>query len=269
MIGATVRQGSGRLGLRLASGVVLATLAIGAVVAGHPYFEAVIALFGAAMGWEWFCISTGKRFGAAAAILMAVPIVVAWCAGTGNYGSAMIVIAAGGALAAGFGRGLAGWLFAGAGYVGLSCLALLWLASDPGNGRSLLIWMFLLVWATDIGAYAIGRAVGGPKLASRISPNKTWAGLVGGMAAAAAVGGVSAWALGLGAPVWLAAGAAFVLAVVEQGGDLAESAMKRHFGVKDSSGLIPGHGGVMDRVDGLVVVAMALALLRIAGLLVL
>jgi phosphatidate cytidylyltransferase len=113
----------------------------------------------------------------------------------------------------------------------------------------------LLVWATDSAAYFSGRLIGGPKLAPKISPNKTWAGLAGGMVAAGLVG----WSFGQRDPksAILLALLSAMLAAIAQAGDLAESGLKRYFGVKDSSGLIPGHGGVFDRLDGLLFVAPA------------
>lgn len=145
-------------------------------------------------------------------------------------------------------------------YVGVPCVALLWLRQQPDHGLALVIWLLLVVWATDIGAYAVGRLVGGPRLAPRISPAKTWAGLGGGMLAAAAVGGIAAIALGWTRSLAPAlTGAA--LAVVAQAGDLFESWLKRRRGLKDSGVLIPGHGGLLDRVDGLMTATPALALL--------
>jgi len=152
------------------------------------------------------------------------------------------------------------WLAAGVGYVGLPCIALAWLRALPHDGLATLLWVLAVVWATDTGAYAAGRSLGGPKLAPRISPNKTWAGLIGGTVAAAVMG-VGASLLVQDAPLWFTVPASAALAVVEQAGDLFESAVKRHFGVKDSSRLIPGHGGVLDRVDGLMAVSVVVATL--------
>jgi phosphatidate cytidylyltransferase len=120
------------------------------------------------------------------------------------------------------------------------------------------------VWATDIGAYAAGRSLGGPRLAPRWSPRKTWAGLAGGVLGAALVGWATAAWLGVPAALPLVLLSA-ALAIVEQLGDLAESLAKRRFGVKDTSGLIPGHGGLLDRLDGLLAVAPAVALLTVIG----
>ena len=144
-------------------------------------------------------------------------------------------------------------------------VALLWLRHQPAAGRETILWLVACVWATDIGAYVVGRTAGGAKLAPRISPGKTWSGLIGGMAWAAVASAAVGYAVGLGHSIELAViGAA--LAVVGQGGDLLESAAKRRAGVKDSGTLIPGHGGVLDRIDALMAVLVVVALARlIAG----
>jgi phosphatidate cytidylyltransferase len=141
-------------------------------------------------------------------------------------------------------------------------LALLWLRHQPNGGRETILWIVACVWATDIGAYFVGRTAGGSKLAPRISPGKTWSGLVGGMAWAAVASAAAGWAFGLGDTVSLALIGA-VLAVVAQIGDLVESAAKRAAGVKDSGTLIPGHGGLLDRVDGLIAVLVVVAVARL------
>ncbi|MGH6961560.1 MAG: phosphatidate cytidylyltransferase, partial [Dongiaceae bacterium] len=156
------------------------------------------------------------------------------------------------------------WPAVGVAYVGVPCLAMVWLRAMPDDGLATLLWVLALVWATDTGAYIAGRGLGGPKLAPRISPNKTWAGLIGGMVAAAMTG-VAASLLVENAAAWITVPVSAALAVVEQAGDLFESAVKRHFGVKDSSRLIPGHGGVLDRVDGLLAVSLVVAALSWAA----
>lgn len=151
-------------------------------------------------------------------------------------------------------------LAAGVLYCGLPALALVVLRR-PEDGLLLTLWAMALVWACDIGAYFAGRTIGGPKLAPAISPNKTWAGLGGGMVAAGLFGAALAHWCGLD---WRLAAASPALAVLAQLGDLYESGLKRRAGVKDSGALLPGHGGVMDRLDGLVPVAPVAALLVLA-----
>jgi phosphatidate cytidylyltransferase len=144
----------------------------------------------------------------------------------------------------------------------LGCLLFVWLRGLDG-GRNLLLWILVVVWAIDTGAFVFGKLVGGPRLARRISPNKTWAGLIGGI--------VSAFAAGTGMAVllyphqgllWLGLLAA-ALALVEQTGDFAESFAKRRFGAKDSGSLIPGHGGALDRLDGLIAVVVVVGLVKL------
>ncbi|MSO92149.1 MAG: phosphatidate cytidylyltransferase [Rhodospirillales bacterium] len=155
------------------------------------------------------------------------------------------------------------WRLAGALAIVLPCLALLWLRQGPG-GREAILWLFLVVWAADTGAYATGRALGGPKLAPSISPAKTWAGLLGAIVAAG-LAGVAAAMLLSGGSANRAFALGAVLGAVSQMGDLAESWAKRKFGVKDASRLIPGHGGLMDRIDGLFAAALAVAVVEIAA----
>ena len=157
-----------------------------------------------------------------------------------------------------------GWQLLGFAYALIPALALLWLRDRAPQGLELLLWVFIVTWTTDIGAYFAGRAIGGPKLAPRISPNKTVAGLVGGMASAGLAG--FAWAqftMLPGVLAWLAP----AFAAAAQGGDLFESWLKRRAGVKDSGHWLPGHGGALDRLDGLVVVATLTCAALLAGLL--
>lgn len=156
-------------------------------------------------------------------------------------------------------------LAAGTCVIWAAAAALIWLrAGSYGLGN--VLFLLALVWATDIGAYLTGRAFGGPRLAPRISPGKTWAGAIGGLVFAACAGVAAAAISGSG--IALAIAVALGLSIIAQAGDLAESAMKRRFGVKDSGHLIPGHGGLLDRLDSTLAVALAgalLAFLRGAG----
>ena len=156
-----------------------------------------------------------------------------------------------------------GWSAGGFVYALLPALALLWVRERDAHGLFLLLWVFIVTWSTDIGAYFVGRAFGRARLAPAISPGKTVAGLYGGMAAATLVGG--AWALGSGLGRTLLV-LAPLFALAAQAGDLFESWMKRRAGVKDSGTWLPGHGGVLDRLDGLVPVAVLTAAAQLAGL---
>jgi len=154
------------------------------------------------------------------------------------------------------------WMVAGFGYALIPALALLWIRERGEHKLELLLWVFIVTWATDIGAYFAGRTIGGPKLAPAISPNKTWAGLAGGMIAAGLLGG--AWVVALGLPRLLLL-LAPLFAIGAQLGDLFESGLKRRAGVKDSGTWLPGHGGLLDRLDGLVPVAMLTAGFMLVG----
>lgn len=154
----------------------------------------------------------------------------------------------------------AAWFVAGVLYALLPAVSLLWLRLPP-DGVWVVLWIFVITWATDIFAFFAGRSFGGPKLAPRFSPNKTWSGLAGGVAGATIAGGLLVVQTGLPRVLLLAAP---LFALAAQGGDLFESAIKRRAGVKDASQLLPGHGGVMDRLDGLVPVAVLTVLLSLS-----
>lgn len=148
-------------------------------------------------------------------------------------------------------------------YVLAALVALLWLRHQPQSGRETVLWIVVCVWATDIGAYFLGKIAGGVKLAPRISPGKTWSGLIGGVCWSAVASAAMGLVFQRGETLPLALVGAG-LAVVAQIGDLLESAAKRDAGLKDSGALIPGHGGLLDRVDGLIAVLVAVALARLA-----
>jgi len=157
----------------------------------------------------------------------------------------------------------AGWYVLGAIYAVLPAISLLWIRERDAHGLELLLWTFLVTWSTDIGAYFAGRRFGKRKLAPSISPGKTVEGLYGGIAAATLIGGAWVFATELGFPLLALAP---VMAVAAQAGDLFESGMKRRAGVKDSGAWLPGHGGVLDRLDGLVPVAVLTAVAQLIGL---
>jgi phosphatidate cytidylyltransferase len=259
---------SSSLGRRLLSGLALAPVPIAAVWFGSPWLPLLTALAAAVMAWEWRRLCGGGRFGALGLVLVAVVVAAVAAAAICAIGVAVAVAAAGAALVLAVAR--AGndaepeWMAAGALWLALPCVCLLWLARTEGGGRATLLWLLAVVWATDIGAYAAGRSLGGPRLAPRWSPRKTWAGLLGGAVCAGLAGWATAAWLGR-APGFPLAALSAALAIVEQFGDVAESLAKRRFGVKDSSSLIPGHGGLLDRVDGLLAVVPTVALLTAIG----
>jgi phosphatidate cytidylyltransferase len=262
--GSAAARKSGSLRLRIVSAVVLAPVALLAAWLGPPLLSLLVAVAAAGMGWEWTRLCRGGRSDKSDWLVMGLIIagVAAVALGSVTIGLGIAILAS--VLAAMLNRDAAALAAGGVLWISLPCVALLWLAADPGIGRPTVLWILALVWATDIGAFAVGRALGGPRLAPRFSPNKTWSGLAGGVVCAGAAGAVTALLLGSSAiaAVVLLSGA---LAVVAQAGDLIESIAKRRFGVKDSSGLIPGHGGILDRLDGMLAVVPAVALLSIFG----
>jgi phosphatidate cytidylyltransferase len=151
----------------------------------------------------------------------------------------------------------------GIAYLGFAAVAVPWLRADPEAGFANTLFMLSIVWASDVGAYMVGRMVGGPKLAPGISPGKTWSGAAGGLVSGGVGGLAVAACLSSGISPLHVIGLGFGLGIVSQAGDLLESALKRHFGVKDSGRIIPGHGGLLDRLDALLAVAPIAALLAL------
>ncbi|WP_242442909.1 phosphatidate cytidylyltransferase [Magnetospirillum sp. 15-1] len=265
MTAVSERPGNGSvLKTRALSALVMAPPALLAAWAGGYAFATLIALAAGLMCWEWHRMLNGgftlsgrvASVGCAAASLLAVA--------RPDIGLAMVTLAAlASAGLAGSDRSGRGWAAFGAVYAGLPSVTLVWLRGDVAAGNAVIWWLLLVVWSTDIGAYAFGRLIGGPKLLPAVSPKKTWAGLVGGMISAGLAALLVALAVGAAAgTVVFAAGA--MVAVVAQVGDLFESWIKRRCNVKDSSNIIPGHGGVLDRVDGLLTAALAVAALSLA-----
>jgi phosphatidate cytidylyltransferase len=247
---------------------VLAPVALAAAWFGSPWFPTLTVVAAGIMAWEWGCLCHGGELGAGGVAVLASVLAVVLLGTLGLWRWAQACLVAGPALVLAVGqvRGdpAPGLAALGAVWIALPCIALLWIAGDPATGRATLLWILAVVWATDIGAYAVGRTVGGPRLAPRMSPSKTWSGLAGGVVSAALAGWLAAWLLG-DMTGMLITGISAALAVVEQFGDLAESTAKRRFGVKDASALIPGHGGLLDRLDGLLAVAPVVALMSWLG----
>jgi phosphatidate cytidylyltransferase len=247
------------LKLRIISALALAPLALGAVWAGGMSLRVLVLAAVLGMGWEWARLCGRGRIGVTGAAIITALLAAVGTLAVGS-GAAWAIAILGGIgvalVAAVTGQASPAWAAAGTLWIAVGSIAFLSVAVVAGPTPP--IWLLAVVWASDIAAYVVGRTVGGPRLAPRISPNKSWAGLFGGIAGPALLGGMSAPLLGGSAGFLAALGATLGLAA--QLGDLAESFAKRHFGVKDSSGLIPGHGGLLDRLDGLLVAAVAFVL---------
>jgi len=251
------------LRVRLVSAMVLAPVILLIVWLGGWVFAALIAATAAILVSEWSGISRRTYWDAPVVIgaLIAALSIFIWAAGYPRVAIGAPFIGAGVVFALASGDNFDRLLGLGVLYGALPGLALVVLRSDTAFGLAAILWLVLIVWATDIGGYAFGRFLGGPKLMPRVSPKKTWSGCLGGIllaVVATLLFNIAGGAAGA-APVWLAV----VLSLVSQAGDLAESAFKRRFGAKDSSRLIPGHGGLMDRIDGLIAAAAVAAVIGI------
>ena len=251
---------------RTASALVLAPLAIGAAFVGGWVFAATCTVTAALVLWEWsVLVSRAAEWRILAPGLPA--LCVAAVLARGNSPGLAIGAIAVGALGAAFATGMQPqgegrpsaraifWAVAGVLYAGVVLTSPILLRSDPQMGFAALAFLFATVWATDIFAYLTGRRLGGPLLAPRLSPKKTWTGAAGGLAGGVVAGALVAYA-SAGTHLVAAGVLALILSIAAQGGDLLESSVKRRFGAKDTSTLIPGHGGVMDRVDGFLVAAL-------------
>lgn len=248
---------------RLLSGLILAALAIAAVILGGWPF--ILFWSAAAIGvfWEWSAIVTPTS--RATCITGILIVAAAGVLALAGHPLAMLaVLAAGTVVIAGVAPpAKRAWSASGVIYAGLVLASPVLLRSDPRYGTLAVLYLFAIVWSTDILAYVGGRLIGGPKLAPAVSPKKTWSGAIVGTLAGIAAGTATVLVAGLANPL-AAAGLALLLSAVAQTGDLGESAVKRHFGVKDSSRIIPGHGGLMDRLDGFLAAAAAAVLLGVA-----
>lgn len=240
---------SNNLVMRVLAALVLAPFAIALAYAGGWLWALLVTLVSIGLFAEWLMVVGAGS----AALTGAGTIVIAMmgaCVAFGALKTALVTGLIGGAIVTLIARGKFVWAATGFAYASAALLASILVRQDLVHGFAALMLVLLVVWATDVGGYFAGRSIGGPKLWPRVSPKKTWAGAFGGFAASLAVAsGFAAFGIGKAVPLLLVSA---VLSVVSQAGDLFESAVKRRFGVKDSSHLIPGHGGILDRLDGFV-----------------
>jgi phosphatidate cytidylyltransferase len=251
------------LWLRVASAAILAPLAIGAAWFGGWPFTVFWGMAAIAVWWEWIGLvdPLGRN------VLLVTGICALGLQGTlfetGNLSIAIMIVALGvvaGIVTAGKqAPAVAGGMV----YASALLMATAIVRSDAVFGFAAIVFLYGIVWGTDIGGFFAGRAFGGPKLAPAISPKKTWSGAIGGTVVAVVAAIAIAAIFSIRNPVMIGS-VAFLLSVASQCGDLFESWLKRHFDVKDSSGLIPGHGGVMDRLDGYIFAVVAAAFIGVA-----
>ena len=251
-------QGSRNLLLRVIAALVLAPAAVAIAYAGGALWTALVTLAAAGLYVEWLMIvgAVGERRVVACGV--AALLIAGLCLAIGRIDASLSALAVGLAGVALLSPQRRLWNAAGFFYAAAAEVAAVLVRLDQAWGFVALILILLVVWVTDIGGYFAGRGIGGPKLWPRVSPKKTWAGAVGGFAASLVIaGGFAAFGLGKTGPLLLLGA---MLSIASQLGDLFESAVKRRFGVKDSSQIIPGHGGLMDRLDGLVAAVVLAAI---------
>ena len=255
-------QGSRNLLTRVIAALVLAPLAIAIAYAGGWLWLGFVTLAAIGLYVEWLTIVGARTLRVMAAGIATLFGAAVWL-GMGRIGATYVIAALGVIVAALLSPHRRGWAALGGCYAFAALIASVAVRLDRTYGFTALMFVLLIVWVTDIGGYFAGRGFGGPKLWPSVSPKKTWAGAIGGFAASLVVAsGFAAFGLGKPGPLVLLGA---VLSIASQLGDLFESAVKRRFGVKDSSHIIPGHGGLLDRLDGYVaaiVVAAIFGVLR-------
>jgi|SRR5690606_24436396 phosphatidate cytidylyltransferase len=248
---------------RLLSGLLLAAVALGLCYLGPLSFAFLVVIVALIMCWEWGRVVRGREFDAAFIVHGGAVTAASLLAALGLAALGLLVVMIGAVLVLLIQYSARGRLSAlGVPYVGVPAISLLWIRWDEPFGFAAVLFVLLVVCATDTFAYFGGRGIGGARLWPRVSPNKTWAGLISGVAAGTIVGALFAFFVEDSSHVGLAL-LAFLLALVSQVGDLTESAIKRGCGVKDASTLIPGHGGFLDRMDGVVFAAFAAAIIAL------
>lgn len=252
---------SGSLLPRVISASFLIPLVLAVVYYGGPAFAALVAVASIIMLFEWTRMVERRDFSNVFYALVIGAAAALFAASAGAYSAAFGLCALTGlaawALAKREGR-LGFWPALSALYIIAPCIALVWLRHDVSQGRALTFILFSIVWAADTGAFILGKFIGGPKISHALSPSKTWAGIAGGIIGGGLAGFAAAiYAFGNGDTVFFALAAAG-LGAVSVVGDLVESGIKRNFGLKDISGFIPGHGGALDRLDGMILATMAM-----------
>jgi phosphatidate cytidylyltransferase len=254
---AVVEQGSRNLLMRVIAALVLAPLAIAIAYAGGWLWLGFVTLAAIGLYVEWLTI-VGARTPRVMAAGIAMLLGVAVWLGIGRIGATYVIAALGVVIAALLSPNRRGWAALGGCYAFAALIASIVVRLDQVWGFTALMFVLLIVWVTDIGGYFAGRGIGGPKLWPRVSPKKTWAGAIGGFGASLVVAvGFAAFGVGKAGPLLLLGA---VLSIASQLGDLFESAVKRRFDVKDSSHIIPGHGGLLDRLDGFVAAVVVAAI---------
>ncbi|MCX8132460.1 MAG: phosphatidate cytidylyltransferase [Roseococcus sp.] len=267
-MGAPVAGRWGDLRKRALTALLLGPAALGCMWLGGGWWAGLMAICIAGLAWEWVRLLGGTTRALPGAVVPPVVLAAGLLAFLGWPLAGLLLLPAGAALALAAARRQPGerrvpplWLGVGVLYVGVAGVALIVLRQDEVAGRENVIFLFLVVWACDISAYLAGRRFGGARLWPAVSPNKTWAGAAGGLAGAVGAGSLAALVFSAELELWRVVLVSAALAGAAQAGDLLESWIKRRFGVKDSSGLIPGHGGLFDRLDSMLAAAPLAALL--------